>query len=77
MEKEIKDDWFNEGNGDDLIKRFKLEPSPLIGKVLSEVEEAQAIGMIKTKKQALKIADKIIKINEASFARSLNGREGK
>ena len=64
-------------NGDDLIKRFKLEPSPLIGKVLSEVEEAQAIGMIKTKKQALKIADKIIKINEASFARSLNGREGK
>ncbi len=48
-------------NGDDLIKKFKLEPSPLIGKILSEVEELQAIGKIKTKKEALKIARKFIK----------------
>ncbi len=48
-------------NGDDLISKFKLEPSILIGKILSEVKELQAIGKIKTKKQALNIAKKFIK----------------
>jgi len=48
-------------DGNDLIKRFKLEPSPLIGKVLSEIEENQAIGRIKTKKEALEIAKRLLK----------------
>lgn len=47
-------------NGNDLIKHFKLEPSPLIGKILSELEEVQALGKVKTKKEALKIAERII-----------------
>lgn len=47
-------------NGDDLINKFKINPSPLIGKVLSEVEELQAIGKIKTKEQAFAVARKII-----------------
>lgn len=51
-------------SGDDLIKRFKLEPSPLIGKVLLEIEELQAIGKIKTKEKALRIAEEIIKENK-------------
>jgi len=48
-------------SGDDLIEKFKLEPSPLIGKILSEVEELQAIGKIKTKKEALEVARKFIR----------------
>ncbi len=48
-------------NGDDLIKRFNLEPSPLIGKILNEVEELQAIGSLKNKEEALEAAGKIIK----------------
>lgn len=48
-------------NGDDLIKKFKLEPSPLIGKILAEVEELQAIGKIKTKQDAFRVARKFIK----------------
>ncbi|MFA5144616.1 MAG: HD domain-containing protein [Candidatus Omnitrophota bacterium] len=48
-------------NGDDLIKKLKLEPSPLIGRILSEIEELQAIGKIKNKAEALKAAAKIIK----------------
>ena len=48
-------------NGDDLIKRLKLTPSPLIGKILSEIEELQAIGKIKTKKQALAAAKRLVK----------------
>lgn len=48
-------------NGNDLIKKFRLEPSPLIGRILSEVEESQAIGKIRTKKQAFRLAKKFIK----------------
>jgi poly(A) polymerase len=48
-------------NGDILIKKFKLKPSPLIGKILSELEELQAIGRIKTREEALKAARKFIK----------------
>lgn len=48
-------------DGNDLIKEFKLEPSPLIGKILREIEELQAIGKIKTKKEALAQARKFIK----------------
>ncbi|MFH1655985.1 MAG: HD domain-containing protein [Candidatus Omnitrophota bacterium] len=46
-------------NGNDLIKKLKLKPSPIFSKILSKVEEAQAEGKIKTKKQALEIAKKI------------------
>ncbi len=48
-------------NGHDLMKHFKLQPSSLIGKVLSEIEEVRAIGKIKTKKDALRVAKGIIK----------------
>lgn len=47
-------------NGDDLIKRFGLEPSVLIGKILSRIEELQAIGRISTRQQAFLTAKKII-----------------
>jgi poly(A) polymerase len=48
-------------NGDDLIKVFKLKPSPLIGKILSEIEELQAIGRLKAKEDALRIARDMIR----------------
>jgi putative nucleotidyltransferase with HDIG domain len=47
-------------NGDDLLKYFKLQPSPLIGKVLKEIEELQAIGEIKTRSQAQEAAKRLI-----------------
>lgn len=47
-------------SGDDLMRKFKLQPSPLIGKILSEIEELQAIGKIKTKEDALKAAGKFV-----------------
>ena len=52
-------------NGDDLIRRFKLKPSVLIGKILAQVQEFQAIGKIKTKSEAFKIASAIIKKDNA------------
>lgn len=47
-------------NGHDLIEEFKLEPSPLIGKILSEIEELQAIGRIKNKRQAMEAAGRMV-----------------
>jgi poly(A) polymerase len=41
--------------GDDLIKKFKLTPSPLIGRMLREIEELQAIGKIKNKTEAFQV----------------------
>jgi poly(A) polymerase len=48
-------------NGNDLIKKLKLKPSPVFGKILREIEEAQAVGTVKTKEQALVLAKKIAK----------------
>jgi poly(A) polymerase len=52
-------------NGDALMKKLKLTPSPLVGKILSELEELQAIGKIKTRQQALLAAGKIKRKLEA------------
>lgn len=48
-------------NGDDIMRKFKLKPSVLIGKVLAQIEELQAIGKISSKQEALKLAAKLIK----------------
>ncbi len=48
-------------NGDILMKEFRLSPSPLIGKILSEIEELQAIGKVKDKQAALKAAKRLIR----------------
>jgi hypothetical protein len=42
------------------MDKFKLPASPLIGKLLAELEEAQAIGKIKNKKEAWQLAAKVI-----------------
>lgn len=41
-------------NGHELMKEFKLSPSPLIGKLLEKVKEARGTGKIKTKEEAFK-----------------------
>ncbi len=48
-------------NGNDIMGRFKLPPSPVIGKVLRELEELQAIGRIKTKESAMDACAGILK----------------
>ncbi len=47
-------------NGHEIMRKFSLTSSPLIGKVLSELEELQAIGKIRNKVQAFKAAKKVI-----------------
>lgn len=45
--------------GYDLIKKLKLKPSPLFGKILGAVEEAQAMGSVSTREEALRLARKV------------------
>jgi len=51
-------------SGDDLIKNLKLKPSPLFKVILQEVEESQAEGKLRTKKEALALAEKLAKRNK-------------
>ncbi|MBP7216065.1 MAG: CCA tRNA nucleotidyltransferase [Candidatus Omnitrophica bacterium] len=50
--------------GHDLMQRFHLNPSPLIGSMLAEIEELQAIGEIRTKQEALLAAGRLSKQKE-------------
>jgi len=47
-------------DGYDIMKRFKLSPSPLVGEVLKRIKEEQVLGKVKSKKDAYKIAKKVI-----------------
>lgn len=45
-------------DGNDLLDIFHLEPGPVIGKLLEAIKEAQAVGEIQTRDDALKLAEK-------------------
>lgn len=47
-------------NGHDLQNRFALAPSPLIGELLRQIEEARLSGIIESRDQALQMAAEIL-----------------
>ncbi|MBU2044771.1 MAG: HD domain-containing protein [Candidatus Omnitrophica bacterium] len=47
-------------DGHMIMNRFKLKPSPLVGKLLRKINEEQALGKISTPKEALSLAKEII-----------------
>ena len=66
----LLDAWFNHYseyikppviiNGDDLQSRFKLKPGPLIGSLLAKLEEAQAVGKVKSLEEGQKFIQSIL-----------------
>jgi poly(A) polymerase len=46
-------------DGNDLMTELGLEPGPLLGQVLSQLDEAQAVGEIETRAQAIAYARKL------------------
>jgi poly(A) polymerase len=40
-------------NGNDVMEILEIPPSPLVGKILKEVQEKQALGQIKTREEAI------------------------
>ena len=47
-------------NGRDLIEEFSLQAGPLIGKLLDEIREAAAVGVIQDRQQAVDLARSIL-----------------
>jgi len=43
-------------NGNELMQELKLQPGPLIGQLLEAIHEAQAMGEVSTREQALELA---------------------
>ena len=66
----LLDAWFNHYpefikpslliNGDDLQSQFHLKPGPLIGRLLEKLEEAQAVGKVKSLEDARKFVQSIL-----------------
>ncbi len=54
-------------NGDDLMQTLNLAPGPLLGKILSEIKEAQAAGEVNSKEDSFTLAEMLIKQNTAGF----------
>jgi poly(A) polymerase len=60
--------------GDDIMAHFKVPPSPLIGEVLREIEEQQAIQKIKTQAEALEVARRVIRKEKPIARGKISGR---
>jgi len=59
IEEQKKEPFVRLIDGNDLIRRLKLKPSPMFGKILKRIEEQQVLGKIKAKKEALELARQI------------------
>ncbi|RCK74200.1 MAG: tRNA nucleotidyltransferase, CC-adding [Anaerolineae bacterium] len=53
-------------DGNEVMQKFGLKPSPLVGKVLEGIREAQAAGEVHSKAEALRLAEQIITAGQAS-----------
>lgn len=51
-------------SGQDIMDKLNLDPSPLIGNILSKVREAQEDGIIKNKNEALNYIEKFVSLGE-------------
>jgi len=43
-------------SGNDLMEALHLQPGPVVGRLLAEVDEATAVGVVATKEEALTLA---------------------
>ena len=50
-------------DGHDIINVFGLNPGPLIGNLIETINEAQGVGEIQTKEEALELVSTILKSN--------------
>lgn len=47
-------------DGFDIMKKFKIPPSPLVGRILNKIKEEQALGNVTNKKEAYLVAKRVI-----------------
>ena len=53
-------------NGFDIMRRFKIKPSPLVGEILRKIREEQELGNVRNKREAYRLAQMIIKKADSS-----------
>lgn len=51
-------------NGNELMEALHLQPGPMVGRLLAEVDEAAAVGAIATKEEALTLAVRSLATSE-------------
>ena len=56
FERDIQPDLVLDGNG--LMEELGLNPGPEVGRLLSIIEEAQVVGEVKNRKDAISLAKK-------------------
>ena len=54
-------------NGEEIIKKFNISPSPLLGNVLNLIKRAQVLREIKTKIEAEMLAEKFLESKQKDF----------
>jgi poly(A) polymerase len=47
-------------NGDDLMRELEISPGPQVGKLLDAIREAQAVGQVGTREEAIELAKKLL-----------------
>jgi len=50
-------------DGNDLMRELSLQPGPIVGKLLEAIREAQAVGAVSTREQAIELARQRLKEN--------------
>lgn len=60
-------------NGVDIMERFGLEPSPIVGKILNEIEEERALGRISNADEAFRYAERFLERENVLLPRSRMG----
>ncbi len=62
-------------DGSELMAALELQPGPLVGRVLAVLDEAQAVGDVTTKQEALELAKRFVQESESEI-RSVTEGEG-
>ncbi|GAB4478862.1 MAG: HD domain-containing protein [Anaerolineales bacterium] len=57
-------------DGNEVMLQFGLKPSPLVGQILEGIREAQAIGEVRSKADALQLAERILRAEQSGSEES-------
>ncbi len=59
-------------DGFDIMRRFNLAPSPLVGEILAKIKEEQALGNVKSKREAYRVAKAYLEGRKNAYKRDGN-----
>jgi tRNA nucleotidyltransferase (CCA-adding enzyme) len=63
-------------SGAEIVKTFQLKPSPVIGRLLEAIQEAQAMGDITSRQEALDYARRWLERKHPAVLQGEDGKDG-